>query len=103
LFRFHKNLPGIGGIKKAILGKWNIIGGRETIEFFEDGTIILDSKEGSLVGDYRFLDENRIRIDLGGIAAMAGSQVARISKVNDRITLDKLFDQKIELKKGYDS
>lgn len=86
-------------IKKAILGKWNIIGSRETIEFFEDGTIIIDSKKGSLVGDYRFLDENRIRIDLSGIGTMAGSQVARISKVNNRLTLDKLFDQKIELKK----
>lgn len=45
------------------IGKWQSVDGSSTtgtIEFFEDGTVILD---GSTVGDYTVLDETRIRLD----------------------------------------
>lgn len=29
-------------LKKTILGKWKLIGNTDTVEFFEDGTIILE-------------------------------------------------------------
>lgn len=82
-------LPGCGKSKqKTIVGKWKEVGGTQTIEFFKDGTVIVVDDDGDrLVGNYRFLDDNRIRIDLGGFI---GSDIAEISSSGDEITLPNL-------------
>lgn len=91
-------------LKKTILGKWKLIGNTDTVEFFEDGTIILEMEGGgdvkTIIGDYRFLDQNRIRVDFQGIFEMGGPQVTKISiDNNDKLILNKLFDDRLELKR----
>ena len=76
---------------KTILGKWKEIGSTDTIEFFKDGTIILELAGATTIGDYRFLDQNRIRVDLQGFYGMAGPQVTRISIENDKLIFAKDF------------
>ena len=49
---------------KDIVGLWERVGEFVTIEFFEDGTVIFSDQGESLVADYRFLDEGRLRIDM---------------------------------------
>lgn len=51
-------------LKKGIIGKW--FKGHRQIEFLKDGTVIW----GSNGGDYKFIDNNRMRIDIKGRAAM---------------------------------
>lgn len=51
-------------LKKAIIGKWFTDGGQ--IEFLKDGTVIWVSD----AGDYKFIDDNRLRVDIKGTAAM---------------------------------
>lgn len=57
-------------IKKAIIGKWERhdpeYEGKDTMEFFEDGTVS-GFHEGlglSVAGDYKFIDNRTIRISL---------------------------------------
>ncbi len=80
-------------IKKAITGKWERYDpkykGKETIEFFEDGTFST-FHEGfgfPIAGDYRFIDKNRIRIDLGGFWGIAGPIVCKVSISRDKLIL----------------
>lgn len=53
------------GLKSRIIGKWFTDKGQ--IEFLKDGTIIWVSNE---IGDYKFIDDNRLRVDIKGTAAM---------------------------------
>ena len=65
----------------AIIGKWETVGVTETIEFFKDGTVIMDSEERSMsvVGKYKFVDEDRIIFDFGGLGAMAGPTIFKVT------------------------
>lgn len=64
-----------------IIGKWEAVGGTETIEFFKDGTVIIDSEERSMseVGKYKFVDEDRIIFDFGGLGALAGPTIFKVT------------------------
>ena len=55
----------------AIIGKWETVGLTETTEFFKDGTVIMDREDRSMpaVGKYKFVDEDRIIFDFGGLGA----------------------------------
>jgi len=57
---------------KMILGAWQEQGGKELLEFFKDGTV---SVNGAIVGDYSFLDEKRIKLNLTSWGALAGPQM----------------------------
>jgi hypothetical protein len=65
----------------AIIGKWEAVGLHETIEFFKEGTVIMDSEERSIsvVGKYKFVDDDTIRIDLGGLEALAGPTIFKVT------------------------
>lgn len=64
-------------LKSRILGKWVEEGGTERIEFLQDGTVIIVQGTMSAAGDYRFIDSNRLRIDLKGLY---GSKVFEVVK-----------------------
>lgn len=82
-------LVGCGKSKeKTIVGKWKEVGGTQTIEFFKDGTVtVVDKGEPPLPGDYRFLDDNRIRMNL----ALFGPITFEISPSLYEITLTNPF------------
>ncbi|MCJ7507439.1 MAG: hypothetical protein MUO85_01755 [candidate division Zixibacteria bacterium] len=93
-------------IKKAIIGKWGQydqkLGGMEYFEFFEDGTVFTyhDGLKMSAGGDYKFIDKNRIRINLSGIWSLVGPVVCKVSISGDTLILT-LPDGKVEeYKKG---
>lgn len=61
-------------LKKGIIGKWIDVKTGDQIEFLQDGTVIF----ASMVGDYRFIDDNRIRLDIKG--AFGGIREVSIDK-----------------------
>jgi hypothetical protein len=65
--------------KSSIVGKWQEIGGDETLEFFKDGTISAVSKGMTLGGKYSFVEDNRMKLELGGIGALAGPMIITVS------------------------
>lgn len=89
-------------IKKSIIGKWERydekLCGIESIEFFEDGTVYSYCANWKLSagGDYRFIDENRIKIEWGGIwGIVVGPIIYKISVSKNELILT-TSDGKIE-------
>ena len=55
-------------LKSRIIGKWvNAENLKDEVEFFKDGTVIFVGKGDSAVGDYKFIDDNRVRMDIKGL------------------------------------
>lgn len=73
--------------QSAIVGKWQQVGGGETIEFYKDGTVTATSMGLPVTGNYKFVDGSHIRIELGGIWAIGGPQIFEVSIVGNRLTL----------------
>jgi len=74
--------------KESIVGKWQEVDGTQIIEFFKDGTVIVKDKgDPTLTGDYRFLDDNRIRMDLKGLGELFGPIIAEVSRSKSEFTL----------------
>ncbi len=65
--------------KSSIVGKWQGTGGDETLEFFKDGTVSAVSKGMPLGGNYSFVESDRIKMEFGGIGALAGPMIMTIS------------------------
>jgi hypothetical protein len=63
----------------SIVGKWQEIGGDETLEFFKDGTISASSKEMALGGKYSFVEVDRMKVELGGVGALAGPMIMTVA------------------------
>jgi hypothetical protein len=75
-------------LKSSIVGKWQEIGGSETIEFFKDGTISLTSHGISLNGKYTFIEDDRIKVEFGGLGSIAGPILYRASISSGELTLN---------------
>ena len=75
------------GTKSAVVGKWEEIGGTETIEFFKEGTITVVQGKLVVSGNYEFVDDKKIRIEFGGLYGLDGPQVCEISVSKDKLTL----------------
>jgi hypothetical protein len=58
------------------------------MECFKDGTLaVSNSDKGmNLGGTYKFVDTDRIKVELGGLAALAGPFVATVSISGDELT-----------------
>jgi hypothetical protein len=72
------HLSSCSSSERAILGKWQEIGGTETMEFFKDGTISVTDFGMSMAGKYSFIETNRMKIELGGIGAVAGPMIVKV-------------------------
>jgi len=55
------------GPKVHLVGKWMNKEGKDTIEFFKEGTVCVRDKDIELCGSYRFVDDNRIRVKFGNV------------------------------------
>ena len=84
-------LVGLAGCGKsteeAILGEWGESGGTEVVKFFEDGTISIEESNEDMVGNYTFVDEDTIRVELGGLGALAGPMVIGVTIDGDSLVL----------------
>ncbi len=52
-------------LEDAIIGKWSEIGGAEIIEFFEDGTVTIVGRIQPRIGNYKFVEKDRIEFNVG--------------------------------------
>jgi len=76
--------------EKAIIGKWEKADGGESIEFFKDGTAIVESEGGwgwTVTANYEFIDDNRISLALSGLFGLAGPQVYEVEISRNQLTL----------------
>lgn len=73
--------------KRAIVGQWEQTGGGETIEFFKEGTVVSTSFAIRSTGDYDWVDDSHIRINMTGLFGLGGSQVFLVSISGDTLEL----------------
>ena len=99
-------------IEGEIVGKWNKTDGAETMEFLKDGTVLIvkeeeipslfpnlflgrerskhketkETRKVTSVGNYKFIGNDRIKIELTGINALNGATVAGVSITDDELT-----------------
>lgn len=74
--------------EEAIVGKWQHIADQSITEFFQNGTISASGPKGDVHnGSYLWLDDNTIRVDLGGLMALAGPQIWDVSIARDELTV----------------
>ncbi|MFQ5964536.1 MAG: hypothetical protein ACE5KZ_09655 [Candidatus Scalinduaceae bacterium] len=55
-------------LKKNVIGKWMNLKETESLEFFDDGTILIGNEAGShqiVRGYYKFVDNNRLKVNFG--------------------------------------
>jgi hypothetical protein len=74
------------GPKKMILGKWKSASG-EAIEFFPDGTVSASGNFANYAGTFSFPDNKHIKLELGGLIAIAGPLVANYSLSSNELRL----------------
>ena len=51
-----------GGPHGTLVGKWVNKEGKDTIEFFKEGTVCIRDRDVEVCGTYRFVDDDRIRV-----------------------------------------
>jgi len=74
-------------LETSIVGKWNEIDGNETMEFFKDGTVSVNSGYVNTSGSYSLVDNDRIKLTFNGLFALAGPVVADISVHGDEMAI----------------
>ncbi|WP_460193549.1 hypothetical protein [Thermosynechococcus sp. FA-CM-4201] len=89
-------------IKDSVVGKWEGVGvgSAETMELYKDGTLIINSGRLALTGRYTFLDEDRIKFEFSGLAALAGPQIFKISISNGELHLENHEGRKLRYQKA---
>lgn len=73
--------------ENAIVGKWQEVDGTENAEFFKDGTVSLVDNGMSLAGNYKFIENDRLRVDLGGVGALIGPMIFKVEVSRNELTL----------------
>ena len=51
-----------GGPQGTLVGRWVNKEGKDTIEFFKEGTVCIRDRDVEVCGTYRFVDDDRIRV-----------------------------------------
>ena len=79
-------------LEKNVIGKWLNLKETESLEFLDDGTIVIIDKRGlnpKLKGNYKFVDESRLMVDIiGGLYAKSIPLMTfKISISENEITL----------------
>jgi hypothetical protein len=59
----------------AIVGKWSEIDGTEKMELLKDGTMTVSDKRISMGGKYAFVEENKIKVNLGALGLFVATFV----------------------------
>jgi len=75
---FIASIPSASELENKLVGKWKEEGKTKVLEFFKGNTVTTVNRGKSSVGEYQFLDEDRIKMSLGGISSLAGSQLFTI-------------------------
>ena len=70
--------------RDSLVGKWKNKEGKDTIEFFQEGTVCARESNVELCGNYRFVDDNRIRVRFG---RMGEIEIYNIPISNNELTI----------------
>lgn len=54
-----------------VVGKWEKVGGKETLEFTRNGMVNYTNGVITLTAPYSFTDEKHLKIDLGGLGSLS--------------------------------
>lgn len=73
-------------LEDAVIGKWSLTTGTERMELFKDGTLMIADKGMNVGGKYTFIDKDRIKVEFGGFAALAGPLIVTVSVAGDEMT-----------------
>lgn len=73
--------------EQAIVGKWKLTTGADTIEFFADGLVISVEHGVTTQGSYHFVDATRVHIEPGGLWGVAGPTVFQVWVAGDELIL----------------
>ena len=60
-------LAGCSSKKDSIVGKWQSTNGKAWSEYFSDGTVTISDGIATFSGKYTFLEDGRIKIELGAL------------------------------------
>ncbi len=75
------------GTQNDLVGTW--IGEEgDTIEFFKDGTIMVNDRYFSASGTYSIVENNRVRIEMDGLFGIAGAQIFQYSVSGNQLNLE---------------
>ena len=78
--------------QEKIVGKWRIADTEDgnVLEFYKDGTVTFEEAITgvSVNGDYSFLNDEKIKVELGGILAITGAAIYVVSFADDQMTLE---------------
>jgi hypothetical protein len=73
--------------EQAIIGKWKLTTGADTIELFPDGTLISVERGIPAQGTYSFLDATRVEIELDELWGITGPFVFQVWLPGDELIL----------------
>lgn len=78
--------------QEQIVGKWRVADTTDgnVLEFYKDGTVTMEEAITgvSVNGEYSFLNDEKLKIELGGILAITGAAIYQVSFTDDRMTLE---------------
>ncbi len=69
------------------IGVWFDVDEEVTVQFFDEGTIVVQEQNDSFSGDYRILDENQLRLDLSESGSEPRTMVFSYELDGDALTL----------------
>src|SRR5207249_4108913 len=78
---FHR--AAVSKTQTGIVGQWSNILPLKSFEFFKDGSVNVQDGNQAVAGNYRFVDRDHVRIDLGG-PVLASSLILAVS-VGERV------------------
>ena len=70
--------------RDSLVGKWKNKEGKDTLEFFKEGTVCARENKVEVCGNYRFVDDNRIRVRFG---RMGEIEIYNISISDNELTI----------------
>ena len=85
--------------EEQLTGKWQEVGGTETLQFAQDGTVMIEDEGDTMSGSYIFVDANRIELLLPGGLELSDSTVMRGALSDDVLTFTTPEDSVYEYKR----
>jgi hypothetical protein len=79
-----------------IVGNWDEAGGSGYWDFHQDGTVELRAEGKGLSGHYAFINDSKIKLQLGGTGSALGPQVYDFTLAGDTMTWQGIDGRKTE-------
>ncbi|MFQ5985323.1 MAG: hypothetical protein ACE5LL_07400 [Alphaproteobacteria bacterium] len=61
------------------IGQWKVVNDVDTLEFFKDGTVVIESPLAKISGSYEIIDDSTLKIELKGLFGFAGPMICKFN------------------------